>query len=61
MKLVFSEALQRWQAPHSAVAFHGIIESLRLEKTSKIIKSSHQPNTTMPTKPYPEVPHLHIF
>jgi len=29
---------------------HRIIESLRLEKTSKIIKSKHQPNTTMPTK-----------
>ena len=26
--------------------FHRIIESLRLEKTSKIIKSNHQPNTT---------------
>ena len=25
-----------------------IIESLRLEKTSEIIKSSHYPNTTMP-------------
>jgi len=32
-----------------------------LEKTSKIIKSNHPPNTTMPTKPYPEVPHLHVF
>jgi len=32
-----------------------------LEKTSKIIKSNRQPNTTMPTKPCPEVPHLHIF
>jgi len=28
-----------------------IIESLRLEKTSKVIKSNRQPNTTMPTKP----------
>jgi len=42
-------------------AFHSIIESLRLEKTSKIIKSNHQPNTTMPAKPCPEVPHLHVF
>jgi len=33
-----------------------IIESLRLEKTTKIIKSSHQPITTIPAKPYPEVP-----
>jgi len=40
---------------------HRIIESLRLEKTSKIIKSNHPPNTTVPTKPYPEVQHLHIF
>jgi len=38
-----------------------IIESLRLEKISKIIKSNQQPNTTMPTQPYPEVPHLHVF
>ena len=41
----------------------GIIESKnhRLEKTSKIIKSNHEPNTTMPTKPRPKVPHLHSF
>jgi len=32
-----------------------------LEKTSKIIKSNHHPNTTMPTKPYPEVPHVYVF
>jgi len=38
-----------------------IIESLWLEKTSKIIKSNHPPNTTLPIKPYPEVPHLHVF
>ena len=47
-----------WQVdgkPH----LHGI-ESLRLEKTSKIIKSNHQPITPMPAKPCPEVPHLHI-
>jgi len=30
------------------------------EKTSKINKSNHPPNTTTPTKPYPEVPHLHV-
>ena len=30
---------------------HRMIESLRLEKTSEIIKFNHQPNTTMPTKP----------
>jgi len=28
-----------------------IIESLRLEMTSKIINLNHQPNTTMPAKP----------
>jgi len=38
-----------------------IIESLRLQKTSKIIKSNHQPNTTVPAKPYPEVPYLRVF
>jgi len=38
-----------------------IIKSLRLEKTSKITKSNHQPNTTTPAKPCPEVPHLHVF
>ena len=38
-----------------------IMESLRLEKTSKIIKSNHQPNTTMPDKPCPELPHPHGF
>jgi len=38
-----------------------IIESLRLEETSKIMKSNHQPNTTLPTKPCPEVPYLHVF
>jgi len=27
-----------------------------LEKTSKIIKSNHHPNTTTPAKPCPEVP-----
>ena len=37
-----------------------IIESLRLEKTSKI-KSNRPPITTMPTKPYPKVPHLRVF
>jgi len=39
----------------------GIIESLRLEKPSKIIKPNCHPNTSKPAKPYPEVPHLHIF
>jgi len=38
-----------------------ITESVRLEKSSKIIKSNHQPNTTMPAQPYPKVPHLRVF
>jgi len=36
-------------------------ENHRLEKTSKITKSNCHPNTTMPAKPCPKVPHLHIF
>jgi len=32
-----------------------------LEKTSKIIDSNHPPNTTIPTKPYPKAPHVHVF
>jgi len=40
-----------------------IIESLRLEKNSKIIRSNRQTITAMPPKPCPEVPyhfeHLH--
>ena len=40
---------------------YGIIESLRLEKTSKIIKPNCQPTTTAPTRPCPVVPHLHVF
>jgi len=32
-----------------------------LEKTSKIIESNYPSNTTVPTKPYPEVPCPHIF
>jgi len=31
-----------------------ITESLKLEKTSKIIKTNHQPSTTTPAKPRPE-------
>ena len=40
---------------------HRITESLRLENTSKTIKSNHPPNTTMPTRPCPKVSYLHIF
>jgi len=38
-----------------------IIESLRLEKTSEIIKSNCQPISTLSTRPHPEVPHPHVF
>jgi len=37
------------------------IESLRLEKTSKIIKSNHQPNNPTPAKPCPQLPDPHMF
>jgi len=37
------------------------VESLRFEKTSKIIKSNRQHNTTVAAQPCPEVQHLHIF
>jgi len=37
------------------------MESLKLEKLSKIIKSNRQPNTTMSDKPCPEVPYLRLF
>jgi len=30
------------------------MESVRLEKTSQIIKSTCQPNTTAPAKPHPD-------
>ena len=38
-----------------------ITEPLRLEKTSKIIRSNRHPNTPTPAKPCPEVPHPHGF
>jgi len=37
------------------------MESLRLEKTSEIIKSNRHPITTMPDKPCSQVPHPHGF
>jgi len=37
-----------------------VIESLRLEKTSKIVKSNRQTITTTAAKPCPEVPYLHF-
>ena len=36
-----------------------IIESLRLEETSEIIKSNHHPISPMPAKPCPQEPHPH--
>ena len=36
------------------------MESVVLEKTSKIIKSNRQPITTMPTKPCPQG-HVYMF
>ena len=45
-------------AHHSQGAHDRIIESLRLEKTSKIIKPNRQPNTTMPAKPCPRSTHF---
>jgi len=38
-----------WAIKKKKTTTHGITESLRLEKTSKIIESNHQPITTMPT------------
>ena len=38
-----------------------ITESLRLEKTPKIVKSNCQPNTTVPAKSYPELQYLHVL
>ena len=40
------------------LTLHRTLESLRLDKTSEIIKSNHHPLTTVPTKPWPSVPHL---
>jgi len=45
-------AVSRWvlEISKDGDGMDGIIASLRLEKTSKIIKSKPQPNTTMPTR-----------
>ena len=58
----------RWTSPSPAIPFHRarvpihrIKEPLKLEETSKIMKSNHQPNTIIPTKPCPEVPFIHVF
>jgi len=39
----------------------GIIGSSRLEKPSKIIKSSRHPNITTPANPCPQGQHLQLF
>jgi len=44
---------------HPITPIQRIIESLMLEKTSKINKSNHQAMPAMPTQPCPSVPHLH--
>ena len=53
------------EAFFSSISHHSsfvkIMESLRLEKTSKTTKSNRQPITTTPAKPCPEVPYLCIF
>ena len=41
--------------------YHRTIGSLRVEKTSKIIKSNRLPNTTMPAKPCPQLTYLDVF
>jgi len=46
---------------HKPMAVLEIIESLRLEKTSKIIKSNRQLITTLLTKPCLNMPYLHVF
>jgi len=52
----------KWEKEEIVIArVDGIIESLRLEKTSKSIKSNCQSNTTMPAKLCTEVPYLHVF
>ena len=48
-------------AAGSLAQVHRITESLRLEKTSQVIRSNCQPNTPMPAKLCPEVPHLQGF
>ena len=58
----YSSRWNRYYVKYSIVQnIYRITESLRLEKTSKITKSSCQPNATVPAKPCPEVPCLHIF
>jgi len=46
---LFAKVVICWES----VLLDVIIDSLRLEKTSKIIKSNHQPSKTMPAKPCP--------
>jgi len=53
MKALLSEAF-----PDEDV--YRIVESLRLEKISKIIKPNRQSITTMSAKPCPEVPYQHV-
>jgi len=52
--------LQMLRSLHRSKTFHRITESLRLEKTSKIIKSNHQPITTCLLNRIP-VCHIYTF
>lgn len=55
------ELLEQDPAFSTRSSFHGITGSLRVEKTSKVILFNLCPNPSIPTKPYQEVPHPHIF
>jgi len=57
-----SRRQQKWQSqgdPGAALAGNRIMELLRLEKPSKIIKSNLQPKTTTPAKHPSLQPHVH--
>ena len=64
-KWLFSEKVvcmyhRKWGVRLFEGGMYRIIESLRLEETSKI-KSNHQPSATVPAKPCPEVQYLRVF
>ena len=57
--LCLEQGRQQPQHPGSAgepTPYRGIVELLRLEKPSKIIRSNRHPNTSTPAKPCPEPP-----
>jgi len=57
--LLSSRVMLTQQSTHPAVAFPGIIESARLEKTSKTIQSNHPPTTNI-SFPLSHVPQYNI-